>query len=271
MGQRRLDIGANFWQSRNRLGVDALNIIGQVASLKELKIADNNLEGELPNAVCRLKRLEVLEVQGNRLSSLPDGLIELINLRILNLTENSLSALPMAMIETLPLIELLVAKNKLSGTLFSASCTSQRLQLLDVSNNAFESLSGNDSLSLPSLRTLNINTNRIKTLPDISTWTSLISLLAQDNKLSDLPDGFTALPSLRNVDFTGNDFVKLDERLALIKSLEVFTIAANPLRERKFLTMSTDDLKRDLAARLAPSDRGRIPEGYKAEEIGQTF
>ncbi|KAJ9649751.1 hypothetical protein H2199_000530 [Coniosporium tulheliwenetii] len=271
LGLRRLQYLTSLNLSRNRLGVDALNTIAQVESLKELKLADNSLEGQLPNAICRLKRLEVLEVQGNRLSSLPDSLLELINLRILNLSDNSLSALPVNALSSLPLIELLAAKNRLNGALFNESCTLHRLQLLDVSNNALDSLSGNEPLSLPTLRTLNINTNRIKSLPNLSTWTSLISLLAQDNKLSDLPNGFTTLPSLRNVDFTGNDFTKLNERLALMKSLEVFTIAANPLRERKFLTMSTDNLKQDLAARLAPSDRDRITEGHKAEEIGEGF
>ena len=34
---------------------------------------------------------------------------------------------------------------------------------------------------------------------------------------------------------------------------EVFKVAANPLRERKFLTMDTAALKKDLLARLGPA------------------
>jgi Leucine-rich repeat (LRR) protein len=39
-----------------------------------------------------------------------------------------------------------------------------------------------------------------------------------------------------------------------MESLDHLTLAANPLRDRKFLTMGTDDLKRDLASRLPTDD-----------------
>ncbi|KAH7338546.1 hypothetical protein BKA66DRAFT_577380 [Pyrenochaeta sp. MPI-SDFR-AT-0127] len=104
------------------------------------------------------------------------------------------------------------------------------------------------------LKTLNLATNRLRSLPEVSTWTSLTTLLVGENKLSALPEAFVALPQLRSADFTGNDITQLDERIALMESLEHLTVAANPLRERKFLTLGTDEIKRDLAARLPTND-----------------
>lgn len=87
----------------------------------------------------------------------------------------------------------------------------------------------------------------------MSSWTNLTTLLVGENKLSELPEGFLSLHQLRNADFTGNDLVKLDEKVALMEGLENLTLAANPLRDRKFLTMNTEDIKRDLLSRLEPS------------------
>ena len=79
---------------------------------------------------------------------------------------------------------------------------------------------------------------------------ALTELLAEDNKISSLPPDFTDSTTLRVADFTGNDFSKLDERIALMDALESFRVDANPLRERKFLSMKTPELKADLRRRL---------------------
>ena len=229
---------------------DSLETIAQIKTLKDLKMADNVLTGELSSVIAELPDLEVLEVQGNKLSSLPDEVRALGHLRILNVSSNQLSSLPMAELGNLPLVQLIASKNHLSGILFPDSVSSMpRLQNLDVSINSISSLT-HGSISCPSLQSLDIAFNRVTALPDVSTWTSLVSILAKDNKISAIPDGFISLGSLRTADFTGNDFPRLDATIALMDGLERFLIAANPIRERKFLTMSTEELKKDLKARL---------------------
>jgi Leucine-rich repeat (LRR) protein len=229
---------------------DSLESISQIKSLKDLKMADCMLTGELSTSIASLVELEILEVQGNKLSSLPDEMNALVRLKTLNVSNNQLSALPMAELSTLPLVQILASKNSLSGALFSdAKASMDRLQDLDVSVNSLSSLC-HGSLSLPSLQILNIAFNRITSLPEMSTWTSVSTILAEDNKISDIPDGFTSIDTLRSVDFTGNDLKKLDPSIGVMKGLESFVVAANPIRERKFLTMGTTELKRDLRARL---------------------
>jgi Leucine-rich repeat (LRR) protein len=219
-------------------------------------MADNNLTGELGAAVFKLPELEVLEVQGNKLSSLPDELSASGHLRILNVSNNRLSYLPMTELSKLPLVQLLASKNQLSGTLFPESTFPMtRLQILEVSINSISSLS-KGGISLPALQSLDIAFNRIAFLPDVSSWTALKAIIATDNKISSMPEGFTSLKTLRSADFTGNDLPRLDPRVALMDGLESFLIAANPIRERKFLAMSTAELKKDLKARLSMDEPG---------------
>jgi Leucine-rich repeat (LRR) protein len=84
-------------------------------------------------------------------------------------------------------------------------------------------------------------------------------LIVGENKLTVLPEGFTTLTELRAADFTANDITQLDERIALM-SLRTLILAANPLRERKFLTMSFEDMKRNLASRLPAAEASVVDE-----------
>jgi Leucine-rich repeat (LRR) protein len=246
----------NTCQSRNKLANDAIDLIAQITSLKDLKLSDNALAEELNPAIANLVHLEVLEVQGNKISSLPTQIKQMIRLRVLNVSNNCLSSLPMTELSELPLTQLHASKNYLSGTLFpQPEVKMTRLQHLDISINSIEALSAS-RLSLPLLRELNMAFNRIPRLPDLTDWSSLVSLLAEDNRLSDIPRGFAELATLRTVDFTGNDFARLDPRIGVMVALETFKLAANPIRERKFLTMGTAEVKRDLRARMGNDEPG---------------
>jgi len=216
-------------------------------------MAENALSGKLSSSIQQLTNLEVLELQGNKLSSLPEEIRALANLRILSLSGNHLATLPTASLACTSLVELTASKNHLFGTLFAPSTPSlSRLRILDVSVNRLDTLHPADAAapSLPELRTLNIAFNNITGLPPLSSTPNLTELLAEDNKISSLPSGFTDSETLRVADFTGNDFSRLDEKIALMDSLESFRVDANPLREKKFLTMKTAELMADLRRRL---------------------
>jgi Leucine-rich repeat (LRR) protein len=176
-------------------------------------------------------------------------------LKVLNVSNNRFSTLPMAELAALPLTQLHASKNSLSGTLFpQPTAVMPRLQQLDVSINALSALTA-ARLALPELRELNVAFNRIPRLPDdLAAWRELRSLIAEDNRLSELPPGFAGLAALRLVDFTGNDFSRLDPRIGAMAALETIKLAANPIRERKFLTMGTAEVKRDLRARMGADD-----------------
>ncbi|KAF2097568.1 L domain-like protein, partial [Rhizodiscina lignyota] len=238
--------------SRNKVAADCLEVIAQIPSLRELRLSENGLQGTLSPAISSMQNLEILELQGNKLSQLPDTLGELVKLRVLNVSANVLQSLPTESLSQLPLVELLASKNKLSGALLPSTVTvMSRIQRIEVSNNQLTALSDANTLSLPALKDLDISINRMSSLPDMSTWTNLGTFIAEDNIFSACPPGFTSLESLRTVNFTGNDFSRLDPEIGRMDGLVSFQIAANPIRESKFLSMNTEQLKASLKARLA--------------------
>ncbi|PWY64753.1 L domain-like protein [Aspergillus heteromorphus CBS 117.55] len=268
MGLRRLQHVHTLNLSNNNLSMEDIRVIMEMVSLKDLRLARNGLHGELPPDIKHLTNLETLDLQENSLTELPQGLAELTSLRVLNVGNNQLSTLPFESLRLLPLKELHAPRNKLKGCLFPDSVRKlDTLQVLDVANNALVRLSGHKSLELPNLQTLAINTNRIQSLPDISSWRALLTLSAEDNSICDLPQGFIDLKNLRNVDLTGNNLSNLDPKIGLMESLFTFRIANNPLRERKFLGMSTDDLKRDLRNRCEPEPQDTDDEGSVATQF----
>jgi Leucine-rich repeat (LRR) protein len=215
----------------------------------------NNLSGALDASITSLKTLEVLDMQRNALTSLPDGLAELVRLRVLNITENRFASLPFEKLRQLPLMELLAAKNNLSGTLISAEVDElPQLQIMNITGNALTSLAASSELRLPALHQLSCSSNRLSELPNMESWISLLTIAAEDNNIASIPEGFITLPKVKNVDFSGNNLKILDDRIGGMESLDIFRISGNPLRDKKFSGMTTEDLKRALKLRMAPPE-----------------
>lgn len=224
--------------------------------MRELNIAGNGLVGPLDESLTKLANLETLDIQRNSVTALPDGLTHLVRLRVLKITENRFTSLPFESLCQLPLIELLASKNSLSGTLIGENIEElPQLQVLDVACNALTSITISEQLLLPALHQLNCSSNRLKTLPNMSSWVSLLTLAAEDNHITAIPDGFVSLHKLKNVNLSGNDLKSLDDRIGNMDNLDIFRISGNPLREKKFSSMTTEDLKRALKVRIDPAEQ----------------
>lgn len=235
-------------------------MISQINSLRDLKVGSNNLTGELSPSIAKLQGLEVLDIQHNHLTSLPEGLVELVRLRVFNITGNAFTSLPFETIYRLPLIELSASRNKLEGVLIKMQDVElPQLQVLDVSSNVLSSLASGE-LRLPALHQLSCAANRLTNLPNMASWQSLLTLAAEENNISIIPEGFTSLTRIKNVDLTGNNLRTLDDRIGLMESLDIFRVSGNPLREKKFSSMTVEDLKRALGARLAPPEVEAVQE-----------
>lgn len=265
-GLRRLQRLNSLNLSHNKLSMDSLEIVSQIEQLTDLKLANNDLRGPLASSIGLLRKLEVLDVHGNSLTEAPHELSNLTSLRMFNASENQFVALPAAL-TGLPLVEINMQKNKLKGYLFPESIKRlDTLQVLDVSVNALDGLSAADELELPNLQQLAIDVNRVRRLPNVASWSNLLRVTAADNDLSGLPDGITQLKNIRVIDVTANSIGSLDEKIGLMDGLVSLRVANNPLRERKLLTMDTEDLKLELRNRCE-SD---IQEGEEEEGSVQT-
>ena len=248
---------ADFWQSLNRLSNDCLEVICQVASLRDLKLGGNLLYGPLDPCFSKLENLEILDLHGNNLSSLPANFGNLPRLRILNLGENSFEELPFDLLAGLPLTELVVRKNQLRGTLISDSVEAlPTLQTLDVASNQLVHVcSPGRTVAMPALHQLCVSMNRLQALPDVGGWTSLVTLAADENSINAIPAGLTELGRLRSVDFSSNDIRAIPAEIGRMENLSNLRLSGNPLREKKFCSISTEDIKSILAQRLEPAPK----------------
>ncbi|KAF2723028.1 L domain-like protein [Polychaeton citri CBS 116435] len=267
MGLRRLERLTTLNLAHNKLDNSALESISQITSLKELKLGHNNMSGNLPSSLCQLSNLEKLELQSNRLLSLPGALRELVCLKVLNLSGNQLTNLPMDAIQAIQLEELDASSNALMGSFFplGASASHANLSALNLANNSLAALSFTETVDLPCVQEINLANNHLTTVPDVTHWTKLRTLVASENKITELPAGLTSLKVLRNINLTGNDIRLVDPHIGRMENLKEFVLAGNPLQQKKYLTMNCEDIKRDLQAKLQPDEQ--VTDSEDAEEV----
>lgn len=225
-----------------------------MTAVRDLKLANNLLAGPLTSGLADLSVLEVLDLHGNQVSALPPNVESLSRLRVLNLSENSFESLPFEGLSKLPLAELNLKKNKLSGILIEEPIGSlPMLQSLDISMNRLTQLVPADApISLPVVHTFTLSMNRLQELPDMTSWTSLVTLVADANNISSIPLSFTSLEKLRQADFSSNDIRVVPPEISRMDSLTVLRLSGNPLRDKKFASASTDEIKEVLLTRLEP-------------------
>ncbi|GAB0134004.1 hypothetical protein EsDP_00002391 [Epichloe bromicola] len=254
LGFRRLAHLTSLNLSSNKLENKSLETISQITSLRDLKLSKNQLSGTLDPVLLNLHALEMIDVHGNNISALPAGMETMSRLRILNLNENKLEMIAFDSLCKLPLTELLIRKNRLSGVLIQQPIEGlPLLQTLDASANQLTHLVPHESkISLPAIHSISLSVNRLQCLPDMTGWTSLLRLSLDENHIASIPESFTTLQKLRHADFASNDIRAVPPEIARMQGLTMIRLTGNPLRDRKLISASTDELKDMLAARLEP-------------------
>ncbi|TKY50182.1 LRR receptor serine/threonine-protein kinase RPK2 [Spatholobus suberectus] len=98
--------------------VSSLNLISELTELRVLSLPFNALEGEIPEAIWGMEKLEVLDLEGNLISGyLPLIINGLRNLRVLNLGFNRIAGEIHSSIESITRLEVLnLAGNGLNGS-----------------------------------------------------------------------------------------------------------------------------------------------------------
>ncbi|KIW86144.1 hypothetical protein Z517_01538 [Fonsecaea pedrosoi CBS 271.37] len=236
----------------NKFGNNAFEIIGQIPNLKELVLADNLIEGMLELGGRMSEQLQVLDLHGNKIQSFgAAGLSLLQNLKVLNISGNRLSTIPWESLPTSSLVELNISRNRVSGTLLSTASALRDLRILDASFNELENLSDSQSTpDLPNLRSLALKGNKMTALPCLANCSQLNTLDVSDNQLQEIPSEFEQLENLKAADFGNNNIRLILPEIATMGNLSSLNIVGNPLREKKYLTMTASELKTDLEKKL---------------------
>ncbi len=253
IGLRRLEQLTILNLSANRLSNKSLAIIYQIPGLQELNLSRNALSGKVDLLDNVLQKLQILNLRENKIEALDVATGESA-LRVLDISNNRLRQLPWQHLAQLPIVVLNVSGNRLDGTAFEgAEAGFTQLRDCDLSDNAFLSIASGMS-NYTQMQVCRLNNNRLSNMPDLSEWRSLATLQVSGNQLAELPAGLGELGQLRNVDFSHNNIKIVDPNIARSNTLIVLELSGNPLRERKFLTMETAELKQELQRRLAAED-----------------
>ncbi|RMZ84719.1 hypothetical protein DV737_g929, partial [Chaetothyriales sp. CBS 132003] len=251
LGLRRLERLTLLNLSGNKLTNESLGIVWQLPSMQDLNLARNQLTGsiEIPNG--SMSKLRRLNVSGNSIDCLLIDADASSPLTSLDVSNNRLADLPWEILASFELVQLNASANRLVTVILNPLLNGfTKLREVDLSKNSIEVIE--PELRLPSVQIFAVNNNRLDSLPDISSWHNLITLQAAENNLSDIPQGLVALPSVRGVDFSLNSIKTVDPGIAKMASLTSLQLTGNPLRDRKFLSMDAEGIKKALLMRMEP-------------------
>ncbi|KAL2494126.1 putative LRR receptor-like serine/threonine-protein kinase [Forsythia ovata] len=186
--------------------------LGNLTSLAELYLSDNNLTGTVPLSLGQLSSLSVLDLSRNLLTgSIPESFSSLVNLTLLDMSFNFLYGVVPLGIGTLPRLQFLnLSRNSLSSSIPAQLGDLSSLADLDL---GFNFLSGSvppDFRGLKNLQRMVIGNNFLSgSLPD-NLFLPLTQLqfvvLSHNNFSGDFPDALWSMPELRFLDASENNF-----------------------------------------------------------------
>jgi len=157
--------------------------ISHLRSLTVLDLSFNKIRSMEPLKGCPFARLEQLYLSSNKITDV-EGIFHLTSLKLLELGSNRIRTVPAEIAELVNLEELWLGKNKIDSMLLP---------------------------SLPALRHLSLQNNRLETWEAVffQNLAGLTHLYLGHNNLPDLPDEFSQLTSLVEVDLVRNAITRI--------------------------------------------------------------
>lgn len=175
-----------------------------------LDLSSKDLQGELPRAISKLKYLESLVLNHNKLTHIPIELGKLKHLKILSIYHNKLQGpIPKELGKLQGLQRLNLSDNDLSGSIPPELGKLSRLHHLDLSDNDLSGPIPPVLGRLSQLRRLNLSDNDLSgpIPPAVGTLDKLAALDLSENSLSGpVPRQFRNLSNLEVLDVSKNKF-----------------------------------------------------------------
>jgi exosome complex RNA-binding protein Rrp4 len=222
-------LSPNIWDEFFRLRQVGDVVTGRVV---RLTIYDNNLEGQLSAAICRLERLHTLHLSFNKISgALPDELGACRALKNLWLKGNKLTGAFPDSIAVLPELEYLdVHANGLDGALPKVWNT-PKLTIFRAEDNRIAGALPEKLLSQPKLEQVFLHNNRLAGPLPLTPSATLTALLLANNVLTGpIPEALGKLEKLTDLRLNRNKLSgAIPASLASAPALQVLRLDHNLL------------------------------------------
>ena len=195
--------------SRNGLEGELPEDLGRLFRLNRLIMGKNSLRGVIPPTLGDLPNLAILNLRDNYLSGgVPSALANLTNLNTLDLGQNELAGeIPPGLGSMMYLTTLILDNNGLTGDIPAQLTAPMLLLVLDLSDNELTGQLPEGLFDLGFLELLNLGGN---------------------NFSGDLPMSIGQLTDLKHLDLSGNKFVgTLPDDLGDLRNLEYLDLGSN--------------------------------------------
>ncbi|KAF5333017.1 hypothetical protein D9758_015183 [Tetrapyrgos nigripes] len=237
-------------------------IVCQMENLHDLDISFNMIT-DLPEEIGQLKNLDLLVMVGNMVSALPDQCSNLVNLRQLDCRRNNI--LDLSAVTMLPRLEKLSADhNKIHDLPLSLG---PNLSSIDASHNELTKVSlvpGPIGQAPYNLQSLDISHARLSTLDDvaIAELSALRTLKLDHNSFKFLPESIGNLSWLELLSCSYNNLETLPPTIGRLQKLEVLDIHNNSLVDLPATLWNCASLMKINATSNLLSSPWEIPEWF---------
>ncbi len=240
----------NYGSIKDEFYIDynwALKYSNEVSKLKL-----ENTELQDITKINKLKKLQVLRLQNNKLSVLSDNLGDLSNLLYLEINQNPITALPQTISKLFLLNELKIHKSSLQK-LPNNFALLKNLKILEIQNNSEKLQTDSALFFMPSLREILFYNTPLKQFPlGLQTCSKLSivtivqcgidsipqsffnqnpvkELVLANNQINEIPKEVIDLKSLEILILKNNQIKNLPESLCFLKNLKTIDLTGNPI------------------------------------------
>ncbi|KAJ1341721.1 hypothetical protein BSLG_003681 [Batrachochytrium salamandrivorans] len=223
---------------RNNIGGEIPRNIGRLRNLKTLNCSSNSLTGEIPASIVNLSGLVKLDLSHNQLSGhISQDIGSLTNLQQLYLNDNRLTGnIPHSVTDLTRLENLNLSNNQLIGVLSPEIGNMMSLTHIDLGNNRLFKRIPPELFNLRKLRILMLNDNDFfdEVPSEICRLTKLSVLCLGNNRLTgSILTAVTPLSNLRVLMLHGNRFTgSVPHQFGKLKHLQLLRLDGNALRGR---------------------------------------
>jgi Leucine-rich repeat (LRR) protein len=146
----------------NKTKINSISSEHTLINLTELYLSNNSFF-DIPESICTMEQLKILDISHNRIYSIPDYLMNIKQLEILNISYNKLTLLSKIFAQLLTLKKLNISHNKID-TVDKQFSRTKSILILNLSNNNLKDLP-DELCELEQLETLDLRYNKLEYLP----------------------------------------------------------------------------------------------------------